>query len=57
MERRVFEGNVAQVAIGVAEWLGTDPQFILDSYQEGEFERPRYFERLGQKHATLRITG
>lgn len=57
LERQTFEGNtVASVAIPAAAWLDIDPSFILQSYEDGCFERARYFERLGQKHATLKVT-
>lgn len=56
MERRIIEGSLTQVAVETAEWLGTDVDFILNSYSDGDFQRARYFEHLGQKHATLKVT-
>lgn len=57
MERKVFEGNtVASVVMPACEWLEISPDIMLESYEDGDFERIRYFERLGQKHATLKVT-
>lgn len=55
MERRFFEGSLGQVAQEVSEWLGTTTEIVLQSYSVGEYERPRYFERHSQKHATVRV--
>lgn len=56
MERQAFEGStVAEVAMAASAYLDISPKFILRSYGDGDFARPRFFERLGQKHATCKV--